>query len=187
MGSTTSIHGLPYPSETDAPDGPTQIQALAAALDLTLPVSSTSTPSSTPNGLAWLNPTTGVLEVSDGSAWHQINGNLKSWTALTAAAAWTSAAQARITTDNICILTGTLTANAAWSSMSQVQVATLPTGCAPLGMVRRFTYGYQGASSNSPVGGLLEVDAGTLNVYFTWNGLGSYTTLYLDGISWATA
>ena len=70
--ATTPIHGLPLTDQTMAPDGPTQMDALANAIDGMLSTYSTSTPSHQ-DGLLWYNPTTLTLSISFGSTWITIS------------------------------------------------------------------------------------------------------------------
>lgn len=78
MGSTTSRLALPYPASTDAPNGPAQIEALAAALDPTAVVftaglaANRPAPPSTGDGTIYLSTDTGEIAWYTGSAWADI-------------------------------------------------------------------------------------------------------------------
>lgn len=183
MGSTTPLHSLRYPAGGDAPNVPSDMSNLATDVDNNLPLTSTTEPTKVA-GLVWYNPTTGQTQVTDGSTWYLVAGNSIPWTAVTATAGWTSALRARVTASGLCILSGTITkASGNISNTTATQIATLPTGCAPLGNVQRGLFGYVG-SVGTFAQAYVQVSAGSLTVMMTWNQQGSFSTMYFDGTTW---
>lgn len=69
---TSGRHALPSPASTAVPDVPVDIKALADATDLKLPYNNASAPGHT-SGLIHRHPTTGVVQMSDGSAWWPVS------------------------------------------------------------------------------------------------------------------
>lgn len=65
---STTVHALPYPDLTYAPNVPSDFSALAVALDGKLAVYSNTAPAHSA-GRMWYAPTLGKLSVSTGSAW----------------------------------------------------------------------------------------------------------------------
>jgi len=67
----TPLHALPYPLGSDAPNAPAQLQSLATVADTALPIVQSATPTNV-MGRVWRNPTSGVTQIGDGSAWAPI-------------------------------------------------------------------------------------------------------------------
>lgn len=76
MSNYTSAHALPYPAETDVPDGAAQIQTLASALDGTLSFYGSAPPGAPTIGTLWWNTAgaggAGQLEVYNGTQWEVV-------------------------------------------------------------------------------------------------------------------
>lgn len=98
MTQTSTINALPYPEDTDAPDGPLQIQALVNRLDSRLlprfanASSRDGSISSPANGmLVWLD-TPGCFSERSGNVWvnRYVTGTPIPWTGLTNYAANTA-------------------------------------------------------------------------------------------------
>lgn len=68
---TSARHGYPSPASSAVPDVPVDIKALADAVDLKTPYTTTSTPPHV-SGLIWHNPTTKLTQISDGAAWQPV-------------------------------------------------------------------------------------------------------------------
>lgn len=77
MGSTSRF-GLDYPDLTDAPNGPAQVQALAADVEGWLcrayRCTSSTRPTGVPNDFLIRESDTGNVMIWSGSAWSQVNG-----------------------------------------------------------------------------------------------------------------
>jgi hypothetical protein len=187
---TTTVNALPYPAADDAPNGPSQIGALAQALDNKLVPRFTNAtarnaaiPSPVNGQMAW---TTGDkrLWVYDGSAWVYVGGAPPAMIPFPGLAGWNvvgvgSYSLPKIYKDGSGLVRGQGVVQRTGGGGTNMTMGTLPVGYRPLNAVETVTLGVTGAGTIATYQAEVLQDGRVITVGYVETN----TVFFLNGLS----